>query len=147
MATIAAIMDALAAQIDDELCGTASMPIPQLQVDGRMIPHPSSSPSVDIYPADPFQTQIGMGDGNNIFYLTVRARVNMADNEAGQDLLLSMMDSTSSTSMTQAILSDKTLGGVARVSVMDGPSAFGVFADTGGDGNLLGCTWTVRVTR
>ena len=56
MATIAPIMDALAAQIYDELCGTASMPIPELQVDGRMIPRPSSSPSIDIYPAEPFQT-------------------------------------------------------------------------------------------
>jgi hypothetical protein len=147
MATVAAIMDALASQIYDELCGTANMPIPDLQVDGRMVPSPSP-PAVDIYPADPFQEPLAMGPGNNVLYLTVRARVTTADSESGQDLLLSMMDPEASTSMAQAILSDKTLGGaVGKVHINEGPSAFGVFQDTGGDGNLLGCTWTVRVIR
>lgn len=140
-------MDALADQIEDELCGTANPVIPDLQVDGRLIPSPTP-PAIDVYPADPFQEALGFGPGNNLIFLTVRARVTTADNEAGQDLLLSMMDPMAATSVTQAILSDKTLGStVGSTAVIAGPSAYGVFEDTGGDGKLLGCTWTVQVKR
>jgi hypothetical protein len=148
VATVAAIMDALAEQLSDELCGTANpQAIPNLQVDGRMIPNPTP-PAIDIYPADPFQVPQGFNSPNPTIYLTVRARVTTADSEGGQDLLLAMMDPDSSESVAQAILSSRTLGStIGRLSVMDGPSAFGVFQDTGGDGNLLGCTWTVQVHR
>ena len=139
-------MDALADQIQDELCGTANPVIPYLQVDGRMVPSPSP-PAIDIYPSDPFQTSLGYGKGNRYFHFTVRARVTTADSEGGQDLLLSMMDPRATTSVEQAILSDTTLNStVGEVTVEgDGASAFGVFEDTGGDGKLLGCTWTVQV--
>lgn len=147
MATIAAIMDALAEQISDELCGTVSPLIPELQVDGRLIPNPTP-PAVDIYPGDPFQEALAYGPGNNKLNLTVRARVSTSDNEAGQDLLLAMMDPEASLSMAQAIMSDRTLGGtVGKLNVAEGPSAFGVFQDSGGQGSLLGCTWTVLVVR
>ena len=148
MATIAAIQDALADQVYDVLCGTANSPIADLQADGRMIPSPTP-PAIDVYPADPFVEPMSFGSPENVYmYLTVRARVTTADNEAGQDLLLSMMDPSASTSVAQAIMSDKTLGGVVRkLNVTAGPSAFGVFEDTGGDGNLLGCTWTVWIVR
>lgn len=142
MATLATIMDALAAQLQSQLAG-----IPELQVDGRLIPSPTT-PALDIYPGDPFMEPLAMRKGNNLFFLTVRARVSTADNEAGQDLLLSMMDMTGSTSVAQAILSSKTIGGVvSNVSITEGPSAYGVFQDTGAQDtrNLLGCTWTVRV--
>ena len=141
-------MDALADQLQDELCGTANPVIPYLQVDGRMVPSPTP-PAIDIYPADPFQEAMSFGlPQNNWIWLTVRARVTTADSEGGQDLLLSMMDPEATTSVAQAIMADKTLGGVVhRLSILAGPSAFGVFEDTGGDGNLLGCTWTVQITR
>lgn len=140
MASIAAIMDALASQISTRLAG-----IQDLQVDGRFIPNPSP-PAIDVYPADPFQQPLAMGKGNNWFNLTVRARVGATDSEGGQDLLLSMMDPEATTSVAQAIMYDRDLGGVVgRVNVSEGPSAFGVFLDAGGQGNLLGCTWTVQV--
>lgn len=148
-ATVADIMDALATSIDNELCGTASVPIiPYLQVDGRMVPSPTP-PAIDIYPSDPFQEPLGYGGTNNVIYLTVRARVGTPDSEGGQDLLLSMMDTDADTSVAGAILANKTLGGsVGQLSIASGPSAFGVFEATGTtDGNLLGCTWTVRVLR
>jgi hypothetical protein len=143
VATVAAIQDALATQIQTQL-GTA---VPELQVDGRLIPSPSP-PAIDVYPSDPFQEPLAMGKGNNVVYLTVRARVGTSDNEGGQDLLLSMMDPQAATSVAQAIMSSRTLSGtVGRVNVTAGPSAFGVFTDAGGTGNLLGCTWTVQVIR
>lgn len=141
MATIATIMDALANQINTRL----SPNITDLQVDGRFIPNPTP-PAVDVYPADPFQHPLDFGKGNNLFFLTVRARVLTADNEGGQDLLLSMMDPEAATSVAQAVMYDRTLSGtVGKVNVSEGPSAFGVFLDAGGQGNLLGCTWTVQV--
>jgi hypothetical protein len=149
MATVAAIMDALAAQIANEIGGdgTANPVISHLQVDGRMVFNPTP-PAIDVYPADPFQDALAFGKGNNELFLTVRARVTTADHEAGQDLLLSMMDPEATTSVAQAILSDRTLGNtVERVNVSAGPTAFGVFPAPAGETgeNLLGCTWTVRV--
>lgn len=136
-------MDALASQLDTRL----SPLIEDLQVDGRLIPSPTP-PALDLYPSDPFQEPLAMGKANNTVYLTVRARVNPLDSEGGQDLLLSMMDPTATTSVAQAVEYDRTLSGkVGRVNVSAGPSAFGVFSDAGGQGNLLGCTWTVRVIR
>lgn len=145
MATVAQIMDALASQIQTQLSGTVSPVIENLQVDGRMVISPTP-PAIDIYPSDPFQDALTFGKGHNVFFLTVRARVLTADNEGGQDLLLSMMDPEATTSVLKAILSSKTLGGVvSNVSIVDGPSSFGRFLDAGGQGNLLGCTWGTRV--
>ena len=139
-------MDALAAQIQNKLCGTASpQVIMGLQVDGRLIPSPTP-PAIDIYPGDPFQEPFGFGPGNHRYWFTVRARVSMADNEGGQDLLLSMMDPQAATSVEQAILSDATLGGVAQLKEVDGPTAFGIFDDPGPQPErLLGCVWRVGV--
>lgn len=136
-------MDALAGAITTRLSGE----IENLQVDGRMIPSPTV-PSIDVYPADPFQQPLAMGKGNNQFFFTVRARVGTADNEGGQDLLLAMMDPDAGTSVAQAIMYDRTLGGVVgKVNVAEGPSAYGLFADAGGEGAYVGCTWTVQVIR
>ena len=140
MSTLAQIMDALAGQLETELGPL----IENLQVDGRLIPSPSP-PAIDIYPGDPFQETITFTEYNELFF-TVRARVLTADNEAGQDLLLSMMDPAAATSVAAAVHSDKSLGNtVSRATVSEGPSAFGIFTDAGGNGNLLGCTWRVRV--
>jgi hypothetical protein len=144
VATPAAIMDALASQIETQLCATVNPIIPELQVDGRLIPSPTP-PAIDVYPSDPFQEALGFGPGNKSFSFTVRARVSTSDNEAGQDLLLSMMDPNSSTSVAAAIESDRDLGSVVGNLKVEGPSGFGVFRDSSGEGNLLGCTWTVTV--
>lgn len=131
-------MDALAAQISTVLCGTANPLIPNLQVDGRIVPQPSP-PTIDMYPSDPFTEATGFAKGEKDYFIDVRARVGLADSEGGQDLLLSMMDTQSSTSVEQAILSNTSLSGGGRVSVVDGPR-FRPFGD------LVGCFWTVRIT-
>lgn len=142
-ATLEEIQAALAAQIQTRL----SPHITDLQCEGLLNPSPSP-PTIDVYPSDPFQEPLAMGTGNNVVFLTVRARVTTADNQGGQKLLLSMMDPAADTSVAQAIESDRTFGGkVGKSNVSAGPSAFGVFSDAGGQGNLLGCTWTVRVIR
>ena len=140
MSTPAAIMDALASQIQTSLDSV----IPDLQVDGRLIPSPSP-PAIDVYPADPFQEQASFRPGDKTYFFTVRARVSTVDNEAGQDLLLSMMDPDATTSVAKAIESDRDLGGVVANLKVEGPSGFGVFVDASREGNLLGCTWTVTI--
>jgi hypothetical protein len=147
MADIDAVFDALAAQIDTEL----ATKIANLQV-VAIGPFPNPSPpSIDFYPGDPFMESIGFGIGNKEFYITVRARVCVPDDEAGKRFLLRMMDPESDTSVEQAILAgDRTLGGtVGRVASVEGASAFGIFAESGGQTtrNLLGCIWRVRVIR
>jgi hypothetical protein len=137
------IMDALATQIRGNLAGTADPVIEGLQAEPLLNDNPTP-PSIDVYPANPYQEPIGFGKGNNNLRFVVRARVGIAENQGGQKLLLSMMDPWADESVTLAILADRTLDGeVAHVHV-EGPSDFAQFTGDGGD--LLACTWTVVVT-
>ena len=149
MTDVDAIMDALADQIRDQLCGTVDPVIENLSVTGRLVAFPTV-PHVDIYPADPFQEPSGFGRGNNWMWFTVRARMTTADNIGGQDRLLSLMDPQGGASMEQAIEQDRTLGGkVAKAAVVEGPSAYGMFTDPVIEGQAavyVGCTWRVQVT-
>lgn len=132
------IMDALAAQIADELSS-----IDDLQVVGRMMWNPTP-PAIDIYPAeDVFQETISYARGKAVTF-TVRARVNTPDREGAQELLLSLMDVEAAESVEAAILSDRTLGGAVDDLRVDGPTGFTVFVDPAGDA-LLGCSWAVTV--
>jgi hypothetical protein len=141
--TVAEMQDALADQISEQLCGTANPVIPSLQVGGRMHPAPTP-PSVDIYPGSPFTEAIAYGHGARQYWFTVRARVGTPDNEAAQDLLLAMMDDGSDESVEAAIRSLSSYAG-AKLGNIEGPSEFGVFADAGPEGSLLGCTWRVAL--
>lgn len=137
-------MDAMASQLQTYLGGTASPAVENLQVDGRLMFNPTP-PAIDIYPADPFQAELAMGPGNRELFFLVRARV-AGDHEAQQDLLLSLMDPSGSTSLAAALESNVTLGGVVDNLVVGGPSGFGVFPEPlPNTGTLLGCTWTVEV--
>ena len=145
MSTVIQLMDALAVTIQTQLCGTANPVIPQLQVDGRLIPNPTP-PSVDVYPNENFIQSTGFGHNQKMYSFTVRARVSTADNEAGQDLLLKMMDDEGAESLEAAIWRAPTLGGVGNVKSVMGPSAYGLFLIPAQAGmNLLGCTWEVLV--
>lgn len=138
MSTVAEMMDALATGIQARLCGTANPIIPELQVDNRQNPNPTP-PSIDVYPGtEPFTEEIGFGHGQREYNFTVRARVATSDNEAGQDLLLKMMDDAANESVEVAIL---TVSGVKSVI---GPTPYAAFRDVGGQAEWLGCTWRVR---
>jgi hypothetical protein len=139
-------MDAMAEQLQDALCGTANPVIEQLTVTGRFVFNPTP-PHIDIYPADPFTEPIAMDYQRQMNFL-VRARVSTADHEGGQDLLLSMMEPGSTTSVASAILQTGALTSLVDDVGVDGPSGFGIFPSVGADvtsGSLLGCTWTVAV--
>ena len=51
---------------------------------------------------------------------------------------------TTAESVETAIRSTKTYAG-ARLGDVEGPTEFGVFVDSGGNGGLLGCTWRVAL--
>lgn len=142
MATLAEIMDALADQIRGVIDDVTDIDV---QVEPRMVLAPSP-PTIDIYPADPsndpdlraFADDVG-GD-----LLFVRARVGTADHDSGQDLLLAFMDNEDPLSLSQAITEDKTLGGLAALSLRS-RSGFITFLDAAADAALLGAVWTVVV--
>lgn len=150
--TVQEIMDALAAQIHTSMAatvGTADPVMEALQVNSRLVWNPTP-PTIDVYPDEEFQTDVGYGRGNKELAFTVRARVNTPDHEGAQDLLLAMMDPRQDLSVAAAITAAgtaapaKTLGGTVENVTVEGPSNFGAFVDPGGSA-LLGCTWRVRV--
>jgi hypothetical protein len=142
--TLEEIQQAMATQIEAEIQGTASPRIEDLQVTHLMNIDPTP-PSIDIYPADPSQEALTFGKANNERSVTVRARVSTSDHQGGQSLLLTLMDPSALTSVAKAITSDRTLGGKVSGLGVSGPSGFGLYADAGGQGSLMGCVWTVRM--
>lgn len=141
-ASLIEVMDALAAQVEEAL-GTA---VPGIQVEGRLVFNPTP-PCIDVYPADPFQEQAAFGLTSREATFTVRARVSTADQEAGQELLLDLMDVRGTASLLAAIEGDRTLGGTVDHLTVDGPSGFIVYQDASGPsaGSLLGAEWRTRV--
>jgi hypothetical protein len=76
----------------------------------------------------------------------IRARVTTADQQGGQDLLLDLMDPRGAYSLRAALAADPTFGGVCDDSTIEeGPSGYIAFRDQGTAGDLLGCTWSLRV--
>jgi hypothetical protein len=141
VATLAQLLTALADQIRDSLDDVTDVAV---QVEDRMVISPSA-PCVDVYPADPSaDAQLGaFGDLVGGELITVRARVGTADSDAGQDLLLALMDDEDPLSIVQAINDDRTLGGWAQDTDVRGRSGYTLFPDPGGEGVLLGCLWAV----
>lgn len=117
--------------------------IDNLQIVAAMVPEPTP-PCLDVYPADPFMAESTMGPDPSQAW-TVRARATTADNEAGQRLLLRFMDLEDAASVTQALLDDTTLDGTVGEISVGWPSGFQAYADPGGQGFLIGCTWRVEV--
>ncbi len=139
------IMQALAAQLETTLGGTADpQTIEGLSVYPLLELNPTP-PAIDIYPDTPFQEPIAYGPGNNSMNFTVRARVNTPDHDGAQELLLTMMDPRSDESVALAILADRTLGGEVGDLKVEGPSDYGVFVEPNGAGAFLSCTWRVAV--
>lgn len=118
-----------------------------VQVEPRMLINPTE-PSIDIYPADPFGVQDtqGFGGQDPLLNFVVRARISTADQDAGQDMLLSFMDPEDPLSVAVALDDDQTLNGLAGSVYVTGPSGYTLFLDASGNGQgLLGCTWLVSV--
>ena len=142
MATLAAIMDALATQIREELDDVTDVAV---QVEPRWVTNPTT-PCIDMYPTDPSSDEELRAFGELLGgeLLTVRARVDMGDTVAAQDLLLGLMDDEDPLSVAGAIMSDTTLGGLT--SAIDVRSRSGYVRSTE-SGEHMGCLWNIVVVK
>lgn len=143
VAGLLAVMDALADQIRTTVAAVTDVDV---QVEPRLVVNPTP-PCIDIYPGDLGRDaeSAAFDEISGGYFLTVRARVSTADNEAGQDLLLAFMDDTDGLSIGQAIMDDPTLNGYAASADVQAQTGYVLFPDPGGEGVLLGCQWTVLV--
>ena len=117
---------------------TISDEVPGLQVYAGLNTNPTP-PSIDVYPGSPFQTGAGFGTGSSECFFTVRARVSTADQQAGNQLLVRLMDPNDPASVEAAIDDLATV-------VPDGVSGFQEYLeDAAENGRLLGCEWRVSV--
>lgn len=138
--TLADIMGAIADQIEAAL----SPSVPGVQVDPKLNFNPTP-PCIDVYPADPFMEQTAMPVASQEVTFVIRARVTTADHEAGQDLLLDLLDPRGSSSLAAALAADSTFSGAVADSAVDSPSGYIVYESPGGSGALLGSEWRLRV--
>jgi hypothetical protein len=116
-----------------------------LQVYPYLNPNPTP-PSIDIYPADPFQDAEGFSPAKRLFF-TVRARASSADTEtSGQLVLLQLLEPTGPTSVEEALCWNGLGGLVESVTVAaESPSGYRVYPDPGGGPSLVGVEWRLEV--
>src|SRR5262245_37354027 len=117
--------------------------IPDLQVYAGWLPTPSP-PSLEIFPADPFQGPEGFSKSKMLFW-TVRARTSMVDSDSGQHILLELLEPDGPTSVEAALCWDGLGGLVDSVAVAEGtPSGYREYTD-GDTGRRLGCEGRIVV--
>ena len=134
---LAPAMAAIAAQLETELGPV----VDGVQVVPRMIVNPTP-PCIDIFPApEGFLEQTNFGVGNQHGLLVVRATVSTADQEAGQDLLLDLLDPHGPTSVLQALMVDSSFGGAVDDSTVTAVTGFLSYTFDPAGGSLLGAEW------
>jgi hypothetical protein len=104
--------------------------IPELQVTGYYQANPSP-PSVDLYPAEPSQEAAGFAEPTRTFW-TVRARVQIGDDLAAQQVLIKLLEPETG---VQAALAGANLSVAEWSGYREYPYEL--------DGRLLGCEWRV----
>jgi len=134
------IMDAMAAQVEAAVEGDYDV-----QVFAGILWNPTP-PTIDIYPGGLSRNgaTASFDEISGGYVFTVRARVLVADIDAGQRLLWRFMDDTDSMSIAGALLTDPTLNGYASsLTVRDigGAIAYPV----GPEGELVGFSFTCEV--
>lgn len=140
MTDLIGIADAFAAALEP-----LTTEIPDLQITAFQNPNPSP-PSLDIYPGDPFQTELSFGEGSAELFWTIRARMTTADQQAGQQTLLRLLDPAGG--VQGALYYDTTLGGTVDQAaiVTEGVSGLRPYlVDPSTGEQITGCEWRVRV--
>jgi hypothetical protein len=139
------ILEAMRVQIQAMVDAAAPSNI-DVQVEKGIVVNPTP-PTIDMWPgAVSRETESAAFDDIYGGYLiTVRARVATGDTDAGQDLLLRFMDDTDELCIAAALDTDPTLNGNASSLTMRDPTGYTLFPDSGGDGALLGFSFTAVV--
>lgn len=146
MATLNAILSALATQIEDNLPTVTNADI---QVWPYMVLAPSEI-CIDMWPADPPTDPQVAGFGQDIgdgWMVTVRARVATGDSDAGQGLLWDLMDDEADLSLIEAIMYDRTLSGNVSDMFLQAMTGARDFPDLSGESHWIGALWTLELVR
>jgi hypothetical protein len=149
MATIAQVMDAMAAQLENELQPVSPV---TLHIEPRAFSI-AETPAIDMLIASPTGLEAGLaayGDRVGGIPITIRVRVSTADLYTGEDMLLALMDDEDDLSIIKALDSDHSLGGWAQdLKWQDGfPwSGYTDFTDVNSDGFFLGSLLQVVVIK
>lgn len=149
MATIAQIMDGLAAQIESELSAVTDVTV---HVEGRTF-NAAELPSIDMSLSSITGLEGGLaafGQRYGGIPITFRVRVSPADIYAGEALLLAIMDDEDPLSLVAALEADPTVGGlVDTLGWGDGwPwTGYEAFPDPNGGGDFLGSRMTILVAK
>ena len=140
---MAQIMEEMADQIRAAVVAVTDVDV---QVEPRMVLNPTP-PTIDIYPGGAARDDAtaAFDDVNGGYLFTVRARVNTADQDAGQDLLLGFMDDTNDLCLGLALLDDPTLNGYASSLDIRDVSGYRLFEHPSGEGGYLGFQFTALV--
>lgn len=138
--SLALLMDEMAAKIEALFDASDNV-----QVTSRMNFNPTP-PSIDIYPGDPSREEqtAAFDDISGSLLFNVRARVGTADHEAGQEVLLALMDDEDDWCIAAALLDDPTLNGYATAVDLSSMSGYMLFPTPDG-GAFLGCLWQFEV--
>ncbi len=143
MATITSVMGAIQDALENAYTG---LDIPIQVFAGNNQRH--DPPSIDFWPGDQVGTEESQGfgavQGDEVVF-TLRAFVNAADPDAGQDLLVQFIDDEEDLCIAHPLMDDPTLGGVASSVNVDPPSGYLRLDHEGG--TLLGVQWRVVVMR
>jgi hypothetical protein len=125
--TPAQIADALAEVLNDLAAEE------DIEVAARMVFSPGQA-QIDIYPADPAESNHAFGPESRMHWWTIRMRTATADGESVQDFLLASRAPTGNGSVRAALLADSTLGGLVDNIIIDenSPSGYRLYSDPGG---------------
>ena len=143
---LSSILDEMADQIRAALAGADWT----FQVEPRMVLSPTT-PSIDIYPADPARSDDVAGYGADAadmqrgYWVNVRARVAPTDHEASQEILLELKDDMSTLCLVQAVYNDPTLNGQAVDVELDNETGFTLFSDIDPSKVYIGVLWRFLV--
>jgi hypothetical protein len=109
--------------------------IPELQIYGSYNENPSP-PSIDMWPATPFQIGAGMGVGNTRVWYVVRAVLAVGDLRGAYDQLLELLDPNGPASVEAALANVDVV-----VDTINGEiTGIGPFTDVS---DAVGATWRV----
>jgi hypothetical protein len=149
MATIAQVMDAMAAQLENELQPATDI---TLHIEPRAFPI-AETPAIDMLIANPTGLEGGLAGYGELYGgipITIRVRVSIADVYTGEDLLLALTDDEGDLSIIKALDSDHSLGGWAQdIKWNDGYpwSGYTDFTDVNGNFLFLGSLLQVVVLK
>lgn len=147
MSTLREILEAAADQIRETMQASADWDI---QVEPMYVLNPTP-PCIDVYPADPSTDSDSAAfaetyaQANEGHWMNVRARVGTTDNVANQEVLVELMDPTSTISLVQCLYDDPTLGGAVVDLNLASQSGFVLVPKLDGSGVHLGVIWRFLV--